>query len=274
MTGNSDNPKAEPTGLFDSHCHLTAPRFDDDRTAVVQRAREAGVRRMVTIASSVPDSRAVVDLVRETPGLRGSVGVHPHEAGEADPAELPILRELARRERGVVAIGETGFDFYYDNAPRAEQEAWFLRQVELAHELGLPLVVHSRDADGETAAILRDLPPGTRGVLHCFAGGRELLDSALAADWYVSFSGLATFRNFENADLLRAVPRDRLLIETDSPYLAPVPVRGKRNEPAHVRFVCRGVAQWRGETEEEVARFTAANAERLFPFRDMPAETS
>jgi TatD DNase family protein len=253
--------------FFDSHCHLTAEHFDEDRGAAISRAREAGVDRMVTIASSAEDSRAVVALLRENPGLRGSVGVHPHVAGETDPAALPLLRELALSEPAVVAIGETGFDFFYDNAPRAEQEAWFLRQVELAAELDLPLVVHSRDADAETAAALRDLPDGVRGVVHCFTGGRALLDAALEADWYVSFTGLVSFRTYDGAELLRAMPRERLLIETDSPYLAPVPLRGRRNEPANVRFVCEAVAAHRGEDSAEVARYTAENAERLFPLR-------
>lgn len=255
--------------LFDSHCHLTAEQFDGDRAQVIARAREAGVARMVTIASSLPDSRAVVALLRDSPGLRGSVGIHPHAAGESDPDDAAILRELRdlASRPGVVALGETGFDFYYDNAPRHAQMAWFLRQVEIARETGLPLVVHSREADEETASALRALPEGVLGVVHCFTGGRVLLDAALEADWYVSFSGLASFRKFDGGDLLRAVPRDRLLVETDSPYLAPVPLRGKRNEPAHVRFVCEAVAAARGEDPAEVAAFTADNAERLFPVR-------
>ncbi len=250
--------------LTDSHCHLTAPQFDTDRDAVLERATAAGVVRMVTVASDTVDSRAVTELIRFRDNLWGAVGVHPHEAGEAQAADIAEIGALAASEDRVVAVGETGLDFYYDNAPRSQQIDIFERQVEIAESLGLPLVVHSRDADDETAAILRSLAPGVSGVLHCFTGGTPLLEAALQADWYVSFSGIVSFRKFDAVEQMRMVPRDRILMETDSPYLAPVPMRGKRNEPAFVTHVCQALSQHLGETPEKVARVTGENTERLF----------
>lgn len=256
--------------LIDSHCHLTDARFDADREDVLVAAAAAGVTGVVTIASDAADAAVVAELVRahrpDPDGIRlwGTAGIHPHEAESATPGDLDRVRAFAASEAGIVAIGETGLDFHYDHSPRAVQLRLFEAQLQMAAELGLPAVVHSRDADRETVAVLENLPAEVRGVLHCFTGGPELLDAGLEAGWYVSFSGMASFRKFDGADLIRAVPDDRLLVETDAPYLAPVPFRGKRNEPAMVTHVVRAVAEHRSQSPEAVAAGTAANALRLY----------
>ncbi len=257
--------------LIDSHCHLTDGRFDDDRSPVLVHAGATGVTGVVTIASDVEDSRAVVDLVRaartsdlETPSLWGTVGIHPHEAAAASDDDVATVRELATSAAGIVAIGETGLDYHYDHSPRAVQLRRFEQQIALAGELDLPVVVHSRSADDDTIAVLRSLPPELMGVLHCFTSGPELLEAGLEAGWFVSFSGIVSFKKYDGADLVRRVPADRLLIETDAPYLAPVPFRGKRNEPAYVAHVADAVAGHRGEEPSDVRRCTAENARRFY----------
>jgi TatD DNase family protein len=189
--------------------------------------------------------------------------MHPHEASRWTAGDRARVRDLASDPR-VVALGECGLDYHYDHSPRDVQRRVFDTHVELAAETGLPLVVHSRSADADTAAVLRGLPSGVRGVLHCFGGSDELLDAALPIGWHVSVTGLVTFKRFDGADWLCRIPEDRLMIETDAPYLAPVPHRGKRNEPAWVAEVALAVARHRGETAERVAEYTTRNAERFY----------
>jgi TatD DNase family protein len=244
--------------LFDSHCHLTDTRFGDDVGEVIDRARRAGVAGMVTIASHPADAAAAASLAGAHPDVWCTAGLHPHEAGRHGGDSLDELRGLLQHER-IVAVGETGLDYHYDHAPRARQRASFAAQLDLAVELDLPVVVHSRAADADTIDLLRAVP-GARGVLHCFSGGAALLEAGLAAGWYVSFAGLVSFRGYDGGDLLRAVPADRLLAETDSPYLAPVPRRGRRNEPAYVRHVVEAMAGLRGESPDELADRTTENA--------------
>ena len=244
--------------LFDSHCHLTAGAFGDDLDAVLGRARDAGVTGLVTIASDPEDAERAARIASTIDGIWCTAGIHPHEADRFDPGLIARLRELCAAPE-VVAIGEAGLDFHYDNAPRETQRACFAAQLALAAELDLPIVVHSRDADAETRELIRSAP-GARGVLHCFTAGEELLDAGLDAGWMVSFSGIVTFRRFDGADLVRRVPDDRLLIETDSPYLAPVPHRGRRNEPSFLPATCAAVAAMRGRTPETVAELTRRNA--------------
>ena len=249
--------------LFDSHCHLTDARLAAEAAAVVERARAAGVTGIVTIASDAEDAARAAALAEALPGVWATAGIHPHVAAAADEAAWERIAELAGRAR-VVALGETGLDYHYDHSPRDAQRRAFARHIELARGLGLPLVVHSREADEDTAAMLREAGAEVRGVLHCFAGGAALLEAGLEAGWMISFSGLVTFRNYDGAELVRAVPADRLLVETDAPYLAPVPHRGRRNEPAFVRHVAEGVAALRGEPLEQVAAYTARNARAFY----------
>lgn len=247
--------------MFDSHCHLTDDRFSGDLDEVLERAWTGGLEGLVTIASNVDDARAALDIARRDPRIRATAGIHPHEAANAHAADYERIRELAARPE-VVAIGETGLDFHYDNSPREIQRAVFERHLQLAADTGLPVVVHSRSADADTAAMIRSAE--VTGVLHCFAGGTDLFDAALQADWFISFAGLITFRNFDNAALLRATPSDRLLLETDSPYLAPVPHRGGRNEPVFVLDTCRAAAALRGESPEALASAATRNALRFY----------
>lgn len=251
--------------LFDSHAHLTDDRFAEDLEDVLLRAKEAGVTSIVTIASDVEDARAAAELAAGSHPVRlgATAGTHPHQADRFDLQTLEAVRALA--ERGaILAVGETGLDFYYDNAPRAAQMEAFRAHLELASELDLPVVVHSRDADLDTAAAVGDFAGKVRGVLHCFSGGDDLLEVGIRSDWYVSFAGIVTFKSFEAVARVRRVPRDRLLVETDSPYLAPVPLRGKRNEPANVVHVLGRVAAIRGEDAASLAEATYANACRFY----------
>ncbi|HSW31525.1 MAG TPA: TatD family hydrolase [Longimicrobiales bacterium] len=249
--------------LFDSHCHLTDAAFRDDREAALLRAREAGVAGLVTIASTLDDAGDAVALARSHEGVWCTAGVHPHEACGASPDAERRLRELAALPR-VVALGETGLDYHYDHSPRLVQRRLFDLHLALGAETGLPVVVHAREADEDVAAALRAAPGAIRGVLHCFTGGARAFEEAMVRGWHVSFSGIASFRTFTVADLLREVPAGRLLVETDSPYLAPVPFRGKRNEPAFVRHVAEAVAAHLGESVEAVAARTTANARSFY----------
>ena len=250
--------------MFDSHCHLTDGRFEEDRAAVVAEAREAGVARLVTIASNLEDARAAAELAAEHDGIWSTAGVHPHEVSEAQEEDLQGVRELATSRPEVVAIGETGLDRFYDHSPRDLQRRWFEAQLELAHELDLPLVIHSREAEDDTIALIRNAPRSTRMVLHCFTGSMRLLEAGLDVGCYVSFSGIVSFAKFDGHEAVRTVPGDRVLAETDSPYLAPVPHRGKRNEPAFVARVIESLARIRCERVEAVIAATTANANRFY----------
>ncbi len=248
--------------LIDSHAHLTDERLAGETREVLARAREAGVGTAITIASNVADSERTAGLAREHQGVYATVGIHPHEAAGADDAAFDRIRELAIEDR-VVGIGETGLDFHYDNSPRDAQAESFRRHLRLASELDMPVVVHARSADAEVAEIIREIGWG-RGVLHCFSSEKPLLETALDLGWYISFAGMITFSRWEGTDLLRSVPLDRLLVETDSPYLSPVPFRGKRNEPARVRHVAERAAEIGGEPLLALAAATTANARALY----------
>jgi TatD DNase family protein len=251
--------------LFDSHAHLTDESFAAELDATLTRAAERGVDAVVSVASDLDDARAAVDLAGKAtrPRVWATSGIHPHEAELWTPEAAARLEGLAGLEP-VVAIGETGLDFHYENAPRPAQNEAFRAQLQLAGRLGLPVVVHVREADAEAAALIQEFSGRVVGVLHCFSGGVGLLRAGLGAGWYVSFSGLVTFRNYGDQAIVRAVPDDRLLVETDSPYLAPVPKRGRRNEPAFLEHTVRRVAEIRGAEPEEVAEKTFENACRFY----------
>lgn len=249
--------------MIDAHAHLTDERFAEDVDAVIARAAAAGVDVVVSIATDVADARSAIALAERHAGVFATAGIHPHAAANPAAGTIEEIAELARHPR-VVAIGEAGLDYHYDFAPRAPQIERFRAQLELGMRLDLPVVVHAREADDDVAALLREAGPTCRGVLHCFASGGELLETGLELGWYVSFAGMITFRRYDAADLLRAVPLDRLLMETDSPYLAPVPFRGKRNEPAYVVNVADRAAELRGEDPQLFAAATAANARAFY----------
>jgi TatD DNase family protein len=255
--------------LVDSHCHIDLPQFDDDRDAVVARAREAGVETML-IVGGVDEAHGHRRAVRvaESLGLPASAGVHPHEASLATDAVYEELRGLARDKR-IVAMGEMGLDFHYDHSPRDVQREVFRRQVRLARDVGLPVIIHTREADDETAALLESEGASeVGGVIHCFTGGPDLARRALALGFFISFSGIVVFpRSEEIHEVARTVPLDRLLIETDAPFLAPPPHRGKRNEPAFVVEVARKIAALRGATVEAVGQAARANFDRFLGLR-------
>ena len=259
---------------FDTHAHLDSPRYGGDAASVIERARSAGVNRIVTCGSDLASSQACVDIAHAHEGISASAGIHPHEARSVLPARTAdnaLLADAVARMRqwaqagDVVAIGEIGLDYHYDLSPRSAQQAVFERQLMLAAELDLPVILHNRESDSDFCALLQQGSPRLRGVLHCFMGGPALAEWALARGLYLGIAGPITFRNVP--DLVAAVqlaPLDRLLIETDSPYLAPHPYRGQRNEPAHVTLVAQRVAELRGITPADVARITADNGCRLF----------
>lgn len=258
--------------LVDAHCHLGDGAFDRDRDAVLARARAAGVAHVVVIGESVQGSERALALARATPGLSATAGVHPHEAKAWSAEAERRVRELAR-DPAVVAVGETGLDYHYDHSPRDAQRRAFEAQLALAAELGKPVVVHAREADDDLAAMLTAWGGGTGNrvpvVLHSFSSGPQVFEAGMALSAYFSFSGMITFKNWTppQTDRLTACPADRLLVETDAPYLAPVPYRGKRNEPAYVREVAAQAARLRREVVEAVAERTTANARRVFGAR-------
>lgn len=248
--------------MFDSHCHLTDTRFADDQAEVIDRARAAGLTGMVTIASDGADAHVAWKLASQHDDIWSTAGVHPHTAAAATDDDLVRIRQMLARP-DVVAVGETGLDYHYDNSPRDVQRRLFEWHLGVAAEVGKGIVVHSRTADDDVAAMIRGAP-AVIGVLHCFSGGDALLDTALEAGWYVSFAGMVTFRNFSAAEHVRRVPGDRLLAETDSPYLAPIPHRGRRNEPAFVAETCAALARIRDEDPAATIAATTRNALRFY----------
>jgi TatD DNase family protein len=252
--------------LVDSHCHIDMPQFDEDRAEVWARARAAGVVDLL-IVGGVDEEQGHRRALRvaEELAVPASAGVHPHEAKLADEAVYDELRGLAR-DRRIRAIGEIGLDFHYDHSPRDVQREVFRRQVRLAREVGLPVIVHTREADEETCQLLEDEQAGEcGGVIHCFTGGHELARRALALGFYVSFSGILAFPRAEVIQAVaKEVPLDRLLIETDAPFLAPPPHRGKRNEPAFVVEVARKLAALRATSVEVIGQAARDNFRRLF----------
>lgn len=251
--------------FIDSHVHLADPAFDGDRDEVVERARQTGALALVCIGESLDAARRAGELAVRFPGYcYHTVGVHPHDAAGFDAARdgAGIRAEVAR---GAVAIGECGLDYHYDHSPRDRQRAAFAAQLGLARELQRPVVVHTRDAEPDTRDMVVDAGrAGVVGVLHCYTGTVALAEAALGVGWYVSFSGIVTFKKWSDDALLRVVPADRLLVESDAPYLAPVPHRGRRNESAFVSFTLARLAEVRGVDAPTLGLETAENARRLF----------
>ncbi len=258
--------------LVDSHCHLSFPDFADEMDEVMERAAAAGVGSTLTICTLLSEFDTVVALASRYAGVHCSVGVHPHEAGGARDLDAETLIELAGQPK-VVGIGETGLDYHYEHSGRDDQQASFRAHIAAARDTGLPLIVHSRSADEDTARILADETESGPfpGLIHCFTGGSALAARALDLGLYISFSGVVTFKNAGDLRAIAAdVPLDRLLVETDAPYLAPVPHRGKRNEPAFVADTAAFVADLRGITVEALAEATTANFFGLFAKAEAP----
>jgi TatD DNase family protein len=249
--------------LVDSHCHLDNPQFDPDREAVIDRALAAGVERMLVIGTGEgpPDLEAGIRLADRYPSIYATVGIHPHDASKAAPETYKRLAELLKHPK-VVALGEIGLDYHYDHSPREVQRAAFTEQMLLAGEARKPIVIHTREAWEDTIALLEVYwrPYGLGGIMHCFSGNPDQAALCLDLGFHLSFGGIVTFPKAADVqEAARRTPPDRLLIETDAPYLAPVPYRGKRNEPAFLAETARKLAELRGVSAEEIARTTSAN---------------
>jgi len=250
--------------LIDSHCHLDDPKFAADLDAVLERAATAGVTHMLCIGTGdgPPELDRALRLAEKYPQIHATIGVHPHDAAKATAETIPHLRKLARHPK-VVAIGEIGLDYHYDFSPRDTQRRVFIEQLELAAELGLPISIHTREAWDDTIGILKDHWRG-EGIMHCFTGTPEQAREALDLNFHLAFGGVITFKTAESIREAAALtPDDRLLIETDAPYLAPIPWRGKRNEPSFITQTVSKLAEVRGTTPEHIATITSANFERL-----------
>lgn len=250
--------------LVDSHCHLDFPDFAPELDAVMARARAAGVGRFVTISTRVKRHPQVLAVAERFPDVFCSVGTHPHHVDEEMDVDVETLVAIAKHPK-VVAIGEAGLDYHYDTGPRDNQAKSFRVHIEAARQTGLPLVIHSRDCDADMAQILKEEAGGFTAVLHCFTAGRELAFTAMDLGHYVGFTGILTFKNSEALrEIAKALPADRILVETDSPYLAPVPYRGKKCEPAYVAETAKVLASVRGVSPADIARQTTENFYRLF----------
>jgi TatD DNase family protein len=251
--------------MIDSHCHLDSQQFDADREEVIERAIAAGVETMVAIGTGdgPPDLEAGVRMADRYPFFYATVGVHPHDALKATPATFERMAELMKHPK-VIAVGEIGLDYHYDFSPRELQRDVFIEQMRIAREAGKPIVIHTREAWDDTIRLLHEHWTGPGGIMHCFSEGPERARQALELGFHLSFGGIVTFpKALEIQESARMAPADRILVETDAPYLAPVPRRGKRNEPAFVLDTARKLAALRGETIESIEASTTANFRRL-----------
>jgi TatD DNase family protein len=254
--------------LIDTHCHLDEDSFEPDRDETIARAVEAGVTRMLTIGTTAASSRRAVELAAQSPHLWAAVGIQPNYVYEAHPGDWDTIVELAGAPR-VLAIGETGLDRYWDRAPIELQRDYFRKHIDLARERDLPFIVHCREAEADTLEVLREFAAAgpLRGVMHSFTGSLATAQECVELGMHISFAGMITFKSAQNLrDIIKVLPADRLLIETDSPYLAPSPLRGKRNEPANVRITAGCAAEVWGIPREELAELTTRNARELFRF--------
>jgi TatD DNase family protein len=248
--------------LIDSHAHLTFKDYRKDLASVMRRAREAGVTAIVTVGCDVESSEDGVRLANVEENVFAAVGVHPHDARTLDDYEFEKLEHLTGQPK-VVAVGEIGLDFYRNLSPRRAQERAFRQQIRLAKRKDLPIIVHDREAHRRTIEILKS-EKASRGVLHCFSGDINVARQGLELGFYISFAGPVTYGGRKAVDIIRRIPEEKILVETDCPYLTPVPHRGKRNEPAYVRFVVERIAEILGKPVEEIDRITEANTRRLF----------
>ena len=253
--------------LIDSHAHIQGNEYDGEVEAVIERARGAGVEKIIAVggAGDMSSNTDAIALADSFPDIYATVGMHPHDAKDVGTEELSALSELTAHPK-VVAVGETGLDYYYNHSPRDMQRRVFSQFIRIARQTGLPIVVHERDATKDAAELLRSEGAGElRGVIHCFTGNYEAACAYLDLGFYLSFTGIITFKNAERLrDVVRKVPLEHMLIETDSPFLTPVPHRGKRNEPAYVRFVAETIANIKKIDLQEVARVTTENVSSLF----------
>jgi len=255
------------TSFIDTHCHLDILESTPEETII--EAKQAGVQRMVTIAVDEPSLDFVSSTVQEFPAVYGSVGFHPHDASKLTKSLLQKIRQLAEEQHKLIAIGEIGLDYHYMNSPAEIQQQAFRKQLQLAVELNLPVILHSREAETDTLNILQEFPVPSHGVAHSFTSSIEMARTLVEMGWYLGINGIVTFKNAEELrKVVRWLPLDRLLLETDSPFLAPTPFRGKPNKPAHIPAIATFIAELREISLEQLSAQTTANAERLFNFAE------
>ena len=253
--------------LFDSHTHLDDDKFNDDRGKVIEKIKESGVSALVNIGCNIPTSKHSVELAEKYDFIYATVGFHPCDTGDLTEEHLEKIREMSSHKK-VVAIGEIGLDYYWDSVPRDIQKYWFERQMKLAEELDMPVTIHNRDAHEDTFNICKK--SNAKGIVHCFSGSKEMAVEFVKLGYYVSFAGPLTYKNnVKSVEAAKAVPLDRLLIETDAPYLAPDGFRGKRNDSSLVRYTCEKLAQIKGVSFEEMAKQTLENAKRVYKIDDI-----
>nr|QGT51301.1 deoxyribonuclease [uncultured Firmicutes bacterium] len=254
--------------LYDSHAHLDDPQFDGDREAVIQKIKSAGVGYLNNIGADMKTSAASINLAEENDFIYATVGVHPSETTDMTDSDIEELRRMAAHPK-VVAIGEIGLDYHYEDTNKELQRKWFRRQLELAKELELPVVIHDRESGGECIAILKEMGI-TNGVMHCYSGSAETAKELLDMGFHISFTGVLTFKNAKKAvQAVSVIPMERLMIETDCPYMAPEPYRGTRNDSSYVGKVAEKMAEIKGLSVEEVERITCENAKRFFKVSDI-----
>jgi len=257
--------------ITDTHCHLDEDRFDIDRQTVIERAFTANVRRMISVGTDIESDQKTIALTEKYPQIYAAVGIHPNDSVTATEDDFNRLRELSKHPK-VVAIGETGLDFYRDYSPRETQINNFMRHLELARQTGLPVVIHTRQSTVETLNILKNwvkqtgASKGSSGVIHCFSGDWQAAKQFLIMGFYLSFGGYIGYPRSHSPEVIRQVPLDKLLVETDAPFLPPQPLRGKRNEPSYIVHTVNVLAQALGKTPEETAEITTINAQALFKF--------
>ena len=251
--------------LFDTHVHLNADQFEDDIEEVIANAKEAGVNKMVVVGFDEKTINKALELVEKYEFIYAAVGWHPVDAVDFEERHLEWIKELSAHPK-VVAIGETGLDYHWDKSPKETQKAAFRKQIQLAKEVKMPIIIHNREADRDVVEILKEENASeVGGIMHCFAGSLEIAKTCLDMNFYISFGGPVTFKNAKQTkEVAKAIPLDKLLIETDAPFLAPHPFRGKRNEPAYVKLVAEEISRLKEITYEEVAKQTTINANKLF----------
>ena len=255
--------------LIDTHCHLEMDEFDPDREEVIKRAKDAGIEAIITIGSDLEGNIGGLELSKKYDFIYSSVGFHPHDAKDFTEDIFNQIKTWVKREK-VVAIGEIGLDYHYDNSPREIQKDVFMRQIQYAKEIGLPVIIHSREAKRDTLEIIKGSGIN-KGVLHCFSGDIDMAERAMAMGFYISIAGPVTFKNARKPkEIAKMIPDDYLLIETDAPYLTPEPFRGRRNEPSYIVHTAKAIAELRGITLEDLSRITTINAKRLFKIGQMP----
>jgi len=281
LTVSPIRPFPESSGLIDTHCHLEMDEFDPDREEVIKRAKDAGIEAIITIGSDLKGNIGGLELSKKYDFIYSSVGFHPHDAKDftedifnqikewTTPPQPPLTKGGLRWGK-VVAIGEIGLDYHYDNSPREIQKDVFMRQIQYAKEIGLPVIIHSREAKRDTLEIIKESGIN-KGVLHCFSGDIDMAERAMAMGFYISIAGPVTFKNARKPkEIAKMIPDDYLLIETDAPYLTPEPFRGRRNEPSYIVHTAKAIAELRGITLEDLSRITTINAKRLFKIGQMP----